>query len=335
MAVIAQFGAGRIGQIHAANLAAHPGFELRYIVDVNAGAAQGLVDTLKGSPRCAGLKTATVEAALADPAVTAVVIASSTDTHADLIEAAARAGKAIFCEKPVDLSMARVQRCVATVAAAGVPVLMGFNRRFDPHFRALKDAIDGGRVGPVELVQITSRDPGPPPVSYIKVSGGLFRDMMIHDLDMARWLLGEEPVELFASGSCLVDPAIAAAGDIDTAVVTLKTASGRLCQITNSRRAAYGYDQRIEVLGSTGMVQAENQTPTTVRLANADGVTGDKPLHFFLERYAAAYRAEITHFADILAGKAKPLATIQDGEAALKLADAALESLQSRRAVTL
>lgn len=326
--VCCQFGAGRIGAIHAANLAQDPAFELRYVVDINREAAEALAKKY-------GAKVGTIETALADPAVNAVIIASSTDTHADLIERAAKAGKAIFCEKPIDLSMERVKRCVSVVRDASVPVLMGFNRRFDPSFRALHDALTAGRVGKVELVQITSRDPSPPPPSYIAVSGGLFRDMTIHDLDMARWLLGEEPTEIMAVGSCLVDPAIGKAGDMDTAIVTLRTAAGRIAQITNSRRAAYGYDQRIEVLGEKGMVAANNQTPTTVSISDTSGVTGDKPLHFFLERYAAAYKAEVEHFRDVVLGKAKPIVGIHDGEAALRLADAALESVKSGKLIKL
>jgi myo-inositol 2-dehydrogenase / D-chiro-inositol 1-dehydrogenase len=326
MLVFAQFGAGRIGRIHAANVAAHPQARLKYIVDVQADAAQSLASAH-------GAQVADVATALADPEVTAVVIASSTDTHADLIERAARAGKAIFCEKPVDLSMARVEACLAVVRQAGVPLMLGFNRRFDPNFRELRRRVLAGAIGKVEQVVLTSRDPGPPPVSYIAVSGGLFRDMMIHDFDMARWLLGEEPVSVFASGACLVDPAIGAAGDIDTATVTLTTASGTHAVILNSRRATYGYDQRIEVLGAEGMVQALNRLESTVVQSGATGVVGEKPQHFFLERYMDAYRSELQHFIDAVnAGKA-PDPTGADGMAALKLADAAAESLRSGQPV--
>lgn len=322
---ICQFGAGRIGAIHAANVAA-AGASLAYVVDVNADAASALA-------RRHGAKVADADTALADPGVGAVIIASSTDTHADLLERSARAGKAIFCEKPIDLSLARADRCVDVVKATGAKVLMGFNRRFDPSFAALRRGIDAGAIGTVELVQITSRDPGPPPLDYVKVSGGLFRDMMIHDLDMARFLLGEEPIEVFATASCLVDMRIGQAGDVDTAMVTLRTASGRLCQISNSRRAVYGYDQRIEVLGARGMLEAGNQRGTTVVASTADGVTADKPLHFFLERYADAYRAELRHFLEVCAGTAEPLVGIEDGRRALQLAEAANESARSRRAV--
>src|SRR5206468_3009447 len=202
--------------------------------------------------------------AFADKAVGAVVIASATDTHVDLAIAAARAGKAIFCEKPIDLDLARVDRCLAEIEKARVPFFIGFNRRFDRSFAAIEAAVRAGEIGKVEMAVITSRDPGPPPAEYLKVSGGLFRDMMIHDLDLARWLLGEEPVEVYAQASCLVDPAIGQAGDIDTAAVVLRTRSGAIAQISNSRRAVYGYDQRIEAFGSGGMLRAENRTPTTV-----------------------------------------------------------------------
>jgi myo-inositol 2-dehydrogenase/D-chiro-inositol 1-dehydrogenase len=227
MITFAQFGAGRIGAIHAANLAASGGARLRYVVDVNPAAAQKLAAQH-------GAQVADVATALGDPGVDAVIIASSTDTHADLAIAAARAGKAIFCEKPVDLSLKRVDACLAAVKKAGVPMLVGFNRRFDPSFAEVHRRIRAGAIGAVEQVIVTSRDPGLPPIAYLKVSGGQFRDMTIHDFDMARWLLGEEPVEVFAYGSCLVDPAVAKAGDTDSVMILMKTASGKLAHINNS-----------------------------------------------------------------------------------------------------
>ncbi|HEY1386714.1 MAG TPA: inositol 2-dehydrogenase, partial [Dongiaceae bacterium] len=250
-------------------------------------------------------------------------------------EQAAKAGKAIFCEKPVDLSADRVRACLKVVADTKAKLMIGFNRRFDPSFASLQKRLAAGEVGKPEIVTILSRDPAPPPVSYITRSGGLFRDMMIHDLDMARFLLGEEPVEVSAMAACLVDPAIGQAGDIDTAVVTLKTKSGRLAQISNSRRATYGYDQRIEVHGSGGLLRAHNQHATTVEKASADGFASDPALHFFLERYAAAYRAEMDTFvAGVTEGK--PLApTGEDGLKALVLADAADESAKSGKSVRL
>ena len=323
-----QFGAGRIGAIHADNLALHGGATLRYVVDVHEASARSLAEKY-------GAQVASTEAALADPAVGAVIIASSTDTHADLIEASARAGKAIFCEKPIDLDLERVARCLEVVERAEVPLGLAFNRRFDPSFAALHTRLLEGEVGEIEMVSITSRDPAPPPIDYIRVSGGLFRDMMIHDLDIARWFLGEDPVEVTATASCLIDPAIGEAGDIDTALVTLRTARGRLCQISNSRRAAYGYDQRIEVLGSKGMLRAENHQPTTVQAATAEGVRHDKPLYFFLERYAAAYKAELDAFIEAVSRGSRPRPGGADGCAALRLAEAALQSFQEKRTVTL
>ena len=327
MIEICQFGAGRIGKMHAANLARHPGYRLRYVVDVHAPSAQEVASAH-------GAAVATTEQALADPAIDAVLIASSTDTHAGLIEASARAGKAILCEKPIDLAMARVDACLAVADAAGVPLMVGFNRRFDRHFQALKQAVEHGRVGAVELVSITSRDPGPPPAEYIKVSGGLYRDMMIHDFDLARWLLGEEPCEVLAAGSCLVDDGIGALGDVDTALVILKTPSGRLCQISCSRRATYGYDQRVEVLGSKGMVRADNVRLSSVEIADEGGFHGEKPPHFFIDRYAEAYLAELDHFAACLEQGQAPSPSGEDGRRALALADAATESRASGRAVS-
>ncbi|HAA78105.1 TPA: inositol 2-dehydrogenase, partial [Candidatus Latescibacteria bacterium] len=258
--------------------------------------------------------------------------ASSTDTHLDLILEGIKAGKAVFCEKPLDLDLGRVDERMDEIEAADTPVLVGFNRRYDPNFKAVHDAIANGKIGDLEMVKITSRDPGPPPIEYINVSGGLFRDMMIHDFDLARWLLGEDPVEVFASASCLVDPAIGNAGDIDTAVVTMKTASGKLCQIDNSRRAVYGYDQRMEVFGSKGMAKADNVQTNTVEVWDGDRVHREKPPYFFLERYAEAYRAELDHFVDVVSGKAEPAVTARDGRQALALADAALTASQSGQA---
>ncbi|MSU65524.1 MAG: inositol 2-dehydrogenase [Opitutus sp.] len=323
----AQFGAGRIGAIHAANLAS-AGAQLLYVVDVNELAAAKLATKH-------GARVTDAATALADRNVDAVLIASSTDTHADLVIAAARAGKAIFCEKPIDLSLRRVDACLKAVRVAGVPMFVAFNRRFDPSFRALHERIAKGEIGAVEQVIISSRDPGLPPISYLKVSGGQFRDMTIHDFDMARWLLGEEPVEVFAYGSCLVDPAIGRIGDTDSAMVMMRTASGRLCHINNSRRASYGYDQRIEVHGAKGRLMAGNQKSTTVELADGAAVSEDKPLYFFLERYAEAYRAELAGFVEaVRTGRPMPV-TPADGRQALVLADAAYQSLRSGRSVKL
>ncbi|MBM3504196.1 MAG: inositol 2-dehydrogenase [Alphaproteobacteria bacterium] len=326
MLQFAQFGAGRIGAIHAANLSASDHARLRYVIDVSAEAAETLAARH-------GASVADRATALADPAVDAVIIASSTDTHADLAIAAARAGKAIFCEKPIDLSLRRVDACLAAVRKARVPMFVGFNRRFDPSFRTLHERIARGDIGKVEQVIISSRDPGLPPLAYLEVSGGQFRDMTIHDFDMARWLLGEEPVEVAAMGSCLVDPAVAKVGDTDSVMVLLKTASGRLAHINNSRRAAYGYDQRIEVHGVKGRLIAGNHTPTTVELADGRAVSGDKPLYFFLERYAEAYRRELAAFIEAVRRKRPMPVGPEDGRQALVLAEAAVRSLREGKTV--
>ncbi|MBT3360776.1 MAG: inositol 2-dehydrogenase [Rhodospirillales bacterium] len=322
MISIVQFGAGRIGKIHASNVALNPRAKLRYVVDIDEASAQALATAH-------GAEVTDTETALADMSVDAVIIASSTDTHTPLIEAACRAGKNIFCEKPVDLDSAKAAKVLGVVEETGVKLLVAFNRRFDPSFAALHKELRDGRIGKVEQVIITSRDPGPPPAEYIKVSGGLFRDMMIHDFDMARWLLGEEPTEVYAAASCLVDPAIGELGDVDTAAVTLKTKSGAVCHITNSRRAVYGYDQRIEVFGENGMLSAGNKTDTTVEISNGDGVTGDKPMLFFLERYADAYKVELDHFIDSLESGTPLLADGEDGLRSLLLADAAAKSAET------
>ncbi|MGL4242099.1 MAG: inositol 2-dehydrogenase [Beijerinckiaceae bacterium] len=321
-------GAGRIGRIHAGNAIAHPKAKLTAVADAHLPSAKSLA-------AATGAKVMTAEAVIAAKDIDAVMICSPTDTHADLIEQAAKAGKAIFCEKPVDLDSKRIRACLRVVAKAGAPLMIGFNRRFDPHFATLRKRLAKGEIGKVELVTILSRDPGPPPIDYVKRSGGLFRDMMIHDLDMARFLLGEEPVEVHAVGSSLVDPAIGKAGDVDTAAVLLKTASGKIAQISNSRRATYGYDQRIEVHGSKGLLRAGNVQETTVELATGKGFSQDPVLPFFLERYAAAYRAELDAFIAAVA-KGKPLAPSgEDGLRAQVLADAATESARSGKTVML
>ncbi|PSJ46827.1 inositol 2-dehydrogenase [Zobellella taiwanensis] len=323
---VALLGAGRIGQIHAASVAAHPKCALAHVVDVHQPAAEALATKY-------GAKVSSVEDALADKNVDLVMICTITDTHADLIEAAARAGKAVFCEKPVDLSIDRVRECLAVVKKHNTKLMVGFNRRFDPNFAHLQQSLTSGEIGNLELLTICSRDPAAPPASYVKGSGGLFRDMTIHDLDMARWLLQEEPVSVYASASAVVSPEIKEVGDVDTAVVTLTCASGKIAVITNSRRAAYGYDQRVEVHGSEGMLAVTNVPETTLVKSDAQGVVAQKPLHFFLERYAASYRSEFEAFITALEGESGPAPSGLDGERALILADAALESLQTGKAV--
>ncbi len=327
MTDVALFGAGRIGKIHAGNLVRQPDVKLKYVVDVDAGAAKALADAH-------GAKVADGDAVFGDATVKVIVIASSTDTHADLILRAAAAGKAIFCEKPVDLALDRAKSCAQAVAKAGVPCLIGFQRRYDPTFSALKARIDAGEIGAPEMLVVTSRDPGAPPAEYLKRSGGIFKDMLIHDFDIFRWILDDEAETVYATGSVLTDPSIATVGDIDATAVTIRTKKGRLAQINTIRRAAYGYDQRFEVIGEKGMLQAGNHKPTEVVAWNGTAVAADKPEHFFLERYRAAYAAEMAHFFDALA-KGTPIRTsIDDGVKALALAEAATISWREKRIVT-
>jgi myo-inositol 2-dehydrogenase/D-chiro-inositol 1-dehydrogenase len=328
---VAVFGAGRIGRIHASNIAALGGVKLKYVCDPMPAAASDLAQKL-------GAEVSTIEAVLADKSIDTVAICSSTDTHSDLITRAAAAGKNIFCEKPIDLSLARAAACEEAVKAAGVACMIGFQRRFDPTFGDASRRLAAGEIGNAETLIVTSRDPGAPPAEYLKASGGIFRDMLIHDFDVFRWILcadGDEAEWLSATGSVLTDPAIAAVGDVDSTAVTIRTRKGRLCQINTSRRAAYGYDQRFEVLGSTGMLQCGNHTPTEVVQWNAQGIHADKPEAFFLQRYAAAYRLEIAHFFETLQSGGKFITTIADGVAAQRLADAATESWKSGQSVKL
>jgi myo-inositol 2-dehydrogenase / D-chiro-inositol 1-dehydrogenase len=326
---IGLLGAGRIGKVHAGAIASSPGAQLVAVADAIPAAAEALAATWN-------TVVASLDEIIDSPDIDAVVICTPTDTHADLIERAARAGKSVFCEKPIDLDVDRVRACLAVVAETKTLLMVGFNRRFDPNFAEVRRRIDAGEIGDVEMVSITSRDPGPPPNDYITRSGGLFRDMTIHDFDMARFLLGEEPVSVFAVGSVLVDPAIGKLGDVDSASLILTTASGKIAQISNSRRATYGYDQRVEVHGSLGMVSAENIRETTVEVANAAGYTRDPLLNFFMNRYTAAYAAEIAAF---VAAAGTPGAAVspsgQDGLQALMLAEAAVRSAESGTSVKL
>ena len=319
---VAILGAGRIGQIHASNLAALPGVNLKFVCDPMGDSAAQLAARL-------GARVSDVDAVLADASIDVVAIAAPTDTHSELITRAAAAGKQIFCEKPVDLSVARAKACAAAVKAAGVACMIGFQRRFDPTFNEAKERLTRGDIGQPEMLVITSRDPGAPPPAYLRASGGIFRDMLIHDFDIFRWILcgdGDAAETLYATGSCLVDPEIASVGDIDSSVVTIRTRKGRLAQINTSRRAAYGYDQRFEVLGSAGMLQCGNHRPSEVVLSDAQGVHADKPEPFFLQRYREAYRLELAHFFECLQSGAPFRTTIEDGVAAQALADAASES---------
>jgi myo-inositol 2-dehydrogenase/D-chiro-inositol 1-dehydrogenase len=327
---VAVLGAGRIGRIHATNLAAQSGVRLKYVCDAVPTAAADLAQTL-------GAQVADIDTVFNDKSIDAVAICSPTTTHSDLIARAAAAGKHIFCEKPVDLSVPRAEAVAQAVAATGVGCMIGFQRRFDPTFNEARRRMDAGEIGNPEMLVITSRDPGAPPVEYIKQSGGIFRDMLIHDFDVFRWILcadGDEAAWLSATGSVLTDPAVGATGDFDCSAVTIRTHKGRLCQINTTRRAAYGYDQRFEVLGSSGLLQCGNHTPTEVQHWGASGIQADKPEAFFLQRYAAAYRLEIEHFFACLQSGQPFKTTVQDGVLAQKLADAATQSATTGQPVT-
>jgi myo-inositol 2-dehydrogenase/D-chiro-inositol 1-dehydrogenase len=322
----AVLGAGRIGQVHAKAVATVPGAELVAVADAVQAAADSLHDSY-------GCEVRTIEHIEASDDVDAVIICTPTDTHADLIERFCRVGKAVFCEKPVDLDVTRARDCIGVVEKTGGVLMVGFQRRFDPDFRALKAAIDAGRIGDVEMITLTSRDPGAPPHDYIRRSGGIFRDMTIHDFDVARWLLGEEVETVIAQASVLTDPKIAELGDYDSVNVILTTACGKQCTITNTRRATYGYDQRIEVHGSKGSVSALNHREANIEIANGDGYKRPPLLTFFMTRYTAAYAAEIAAFVEALEQGVTPPTTGMDGLRALELADAALRSAESGQAV--
>ena len=323
---IAILGAGRIGRLHAENLTAQvAGARVRTIADPRLERAREV------AAACGAGVDAVADpvAACRDTGIAAVVIASSTDTHARLIEAAAAAGKHIFCEKPLDLDPARIRRVLQAVRAAGVQLQVGFNRRFDPSFARLAALVRAGAAGAPHLVRITSRDPQPPPPEYVRVSGGLFLDMAIHDLDMARFLVGEEIVQVYATGSVLVDEEIGRAGDVDTAAIVLRFASGALACIDNSRRAVYGYDQRVEVFGSQGCLVAGNQTPTSVAVWSGSGQLQEPPLHFFLERYQESYVEELRAFVECIRTGRPATVNGEDGLRAVELALAAQRSLDA------
>lgn len=321
-------GAGRIGIVHAQAIASNHDASLVAVADTFEDAAKKLITKFGGELR-------EIEAILNAQDIDAVLICTPTNTHADLIEKFARADKAIFCEKPIDLNVNRVKSCLKVVTETNAKLMIGFNRRFDPHFLALKASIDAGTIGDIEMINIISRDPGAPPPEYIKTSGGIFKDMTIHDFDMARFLLGEEIDTVIASASVLVDPQIGELGDYDSANVILTTASGKQCSISNSRRATYGYDQRIEVHGSLGLVSAENQRPVSIEVATSSGYLRPPLNDFFMTRYLEAYAAEISSFIDMIATKSEPSPDGQDGLAALAIAEAALLSVSEGRAVKL
>ncbi|MFD4598163.1 inositol 2-dehydrogenase [Streptomyces sp. NPDC058464] len=325
---IALIGCGRIGRVHAESIALHPKAELVRVCDPMETAAREVAERFGGVPG------SDVDAVLADPDIDAVVIASPTPTHVGLLTRAVAAGKGVMCEKPIDLDLAQVDECRARIGDGASRVMVGFNRRFDPSFRAVRERVAAGEIGRLEQLVIISRDPAPSPAEYLATSGGLFRDMTIHDFDMARFFLGEV-VEVSAMGSNLVADFIAELGDIDGAVVTLRGADGALCHITNSRRCTYGYDQRLEAFGSLGMLSVDNLRPDGIRSYGAHGTEAASPyLDFFLDRYTPAYRAELDHFIEAVGKGTAPRPGFDDGRAALVLADAAEQSLRTGRVVT-
>lgn len=322
-------GAGRIGKVHMQSITYNvPSAKVLGITDVFKDGLQELADKY-GIPKVYN----DYKEMLADEEIDAVLVCSSTDTHADISIEAAEAGKHIFCEKPVDLTPEKVKAVIAAVEKAGVKLQVGFNRRFDHNFAHVRSLINEGKVGNLELIKITSRDPEPPSAEYAAVSGGMFLDMTIHDFDMARFLAGSDVTEVYVNATCLVDPAIGEAGDVDTAIINLKFANGALGVIDNSRRAAYGYDQRIEVFGSLGAAMAANDTPTNVTVMNTDGVTTDKPLYFFLERYMQSFRDEMIQFVDAVQNDKATPTTGLDGLNSILVALAAKKSVAEDRAV--
>lgn len=324
-------GAGRIGKIHAANLATRvPGAEVAAIADVNFQAARELADKLH-----VGNVYPDFQQIMNDRSINAVAICSSTDTHASLMIEAAKAGKHIFCEKPISQDLVTIDNAIDAVKKSGVKCQIGFNRRFDPNFKKVRQMVQEGKIGNLHILRIISRDPAPPPASYVKLSGGMFLDMTIHDFDMARYLSGSEVVEVYAAGGVLVDPAIGEAGDIDTALITLKFENGAIGTIDNSRKAVYGYDQRVEVFGSGGMVAVTNNLPNTSVYSGADGVISEKPLYFFLERYIDSFIAEMQDFIDAIINDSSTPVTAPDGRKPVVIAMAAKKSLDENRPVKL
>lgn len=328
---IGVIGAGRIGKIHAENLATRvPGATVVAIADVNLRAAQELAEKLHVEQAYDDYKRI-----MQDKSIDAVAICSSTSTHADLMIEAAQAGKHIFCEKPIDHTFEKIDAAIAAVEKAGVKCQIGFNRRFDPNFKKVRELVQNGKIGDLHILRITSRDPAPPPAEYARVSGGMFLDMTIHDFDMARYLSGSEVVEVYAAAGVMVDPAIGEAGDIDTAVITLKFANGAIGTIDNSRKAVYGYDQRVEVFGSGGMAAVANNTPNSSVYSNADGVVSEKPLYFFLERYMDSFIAEMKDFVEAIRENKPTPVNALDGRKPVVIAMAANKSMKENRPVKL
>ena len=326
MVRFALFGAGFIGKIHGANIAKHPQAELTYVYDVSTAAAEQLAAQL-------GSKVAASPEEIWDSEVDAVLIASSTNTHADLLNGAIRANKAIYCEKPIDLDIRRVKDVVQQAAQTNLPILIGFSRRFDANHSGVRQALQDGEIGKLEMLHITSRGPQPPPISYVKVSGGQLRDQTIHFFDMLRWLTGEDPVEVYATGAALIDPAIGEAGDVDTSMVILKLASGALCHIDSSRRADYGYDERVELFGSKGMALSERKPRRQVTLYQGERVISDSLQPGWFERMEPTFYDALDAFVRAVQGDKTEYPTLWDGLMAQLIAEAAVDSLKTNQPV--
>ncbi len=327
MTKFALFGAGLIGRVHGRNIATHPRAELRYVYDINTAAAEQLA-----FPFGAKVAASPQEIWAADD-VDAVLIASSTNTHADLLSRAIQAHKPVYCEKPIDLNISRVKAVVQEAYQANIPILIGFSRRFDPNHLGVREAIQNGQIGKLEMMHLTSRGPQPPPISYVKVSGGQFRDQTIHFFDLACWLAGEGPVEVYATGAALIDPAIGEAGDVDTSMLILKMPSGALCHIDNSRRCAYGYDERIEVFGSEGMVQSNRKPMREVALYSGTKVISDGLHPDWFGRLEPSFALALDAFICTLEGKETSYPSLMDGLRAQMIAEAAVESLHRNQPV--
>lgn len=326
MTKIALFGAGFIGSIHGANIAANSRAKLAYVYDVYTEAAEKLAARV-------GAKVAVSPDEIWASDVEAVLIASSTNTHADLLSGAIKAKKAIYCEKPIDLDINRVKEVAQEASQSNLPILIGFSRRFDPNHLGVREAVQSGEVGKLEMMHLTSRGPQPPPISYVKVSGGQFRDQTIHFFDLARWIASEDPVEVYATGAALIDPAIGEAGDVDTSMLILKMDSGALCHIDNSRRADYGYDERIEVFGSKGMVQSRRKPTREVSLYTGTKVVSDGLHPGWFERMEPSFRLALEAFVTAVEGGKADYPTLRDGLRAQLIAEAALESLHTHQPV--
>lgn len=324
-------GAGRIGRLHAEHLATRiRDAELAAIADINLAAAEATAARFR-----VPLAVSDYWQILDDPTMQAVAVCSATDTHSEIVRAAAAAGKHVFCEKPIDLDLRRIDGTLAAVERAGIKFQVGFNRRVDPSFCRVHEMVAAGKIGSPHLLRITSRDPAPPPIEYVRVSGGLFLDMTIHDFDMARYLVGSEVTEVYAAGGVLVDSEIGAAGDIDTAVITLRFADGAIGTIDNIRRAVYGYDQRVEVFGSKGMIAAANDMPDTHTYSDAEGIHSALPMYFFVERYRDSYIAELQAFVDCIRNDTAPPVSGLDGRMPVVMGLAARKSYLDNRPVRL